>query len=47
MRDSNIAIVMLDGIDLGRITQNTAHIVDVFNREAQAAMKLKHLDLDQ
>ncbi len=47
MRDSNIAIVMLDGIDLERIKQNTAHIVDVFNREAQAAMKLKHLDLDQ
>ncbi len=47
MRDSNLAIVMLDGPDLARITQNTAQIVDVFNREAQAAMKLKHLDLDQ
>lgn len=39
--------VMLDGPDLERITANTAQLVDVFNREAQAAMKLKHLDLDQ
>jgi site-specific DNA-methyltransferase (cytosine-N4-specific) len=47
MRDSNLAIVMLDGPDLQRITGNAAQIVDVFNREAQAAMKLKHLDLDR
>ena len=47
MRDSNLAIVMLDGIDLGRITERPAQIVDVFNREAQATMKLKQLDLDQ
>lgn len=47
MRDTNMAIVMLDGTDLDRIMKNTSHIVDVFNREAQAAMKLKHLDLEQ
>jgi site-specific DNA-methyltransferase (cytosine-N4-specific) len=47
MRDSNLAIVMLDGPDLERINANAAQIVDVFNREAQAAMKLKQLDLDQ
>jgi len=47
MRDSNLAIVMLDGPDLARITINTAQIVDVFNREAQTAMQLKKLDLDQ
>ncbi len=47
MRDSNLAIVMLDGPDLARITGNTTRIVDVFNREAQAAMLLKQLDLDQ
>ena len=46
MRDSNLAIVMLDGRDLDRITANAAQIVDVFNREAQAAMQLKKLDLD-
>lgn len=45
MRDSNLAIVMLDGPDLHRITTNAAQIADVFHREAQAAMKLKHLDL--
>jgi len=47
MRDSNLAIVMLDGPDLDRITANTAHVVDVFNREALTAMQLKKLDLDQ
>jgi hypothetical protein len=47
MRDTNLAIVMLDGTDLDRIMKNTSQIVDVFNREAQAAMKLKHLDLEQ
>lgn len=47
MRDSNLAIVMLDGPDLDRIKANATQIVDVFNREAQAAMKLKQLDLDQ
>ena len=46
MRDSNLAIVMLDGPDLQRITTNSAQIVDVFNREAQAAMKLKSLELE-
>ncbi len=47
MRDSNLAIVMLDGPDLARITVNAAQIVNVFNREAHAAMQLKKLDLDQ
>jgi site-specific DNA-methyltransferase (cytosine-N4-specific) len=47
MRDSNLAIVMLDGPDLIRITANTSQIVDVFHREAHAAMQLKKLELDQ
>ena len=47
MRDSNLAIIMLDGQDLNRFTANPANIVDAFNREAQAAMRLKTLDLDQ
>jgi hypothetical protein len=47
MRDSNLAIVMLDGHDLDHIKANAAQIVDVFNREAQAAMQLKQLDFDQ
>jgi site-specific DNA-methyltransferase (cytosine-N4-specific) len=47
MRDSNLVIVMLDGPDLARITVSATRIVDVFNREAQAAMQLKKLDLDQ
>lgn len=46
MRDSNLAIVMLDGPDLQRITTNGAQIIDVFNREALAAMKLKSLELE-
>jgi hypothetical protein len=46
MRDSNLAIVMLDGSDLLRINENAVQIIDVFNREAHAAMQLKTLDLD-
>lgn len=46
MRDTNLAIVMLDGPDLSRINLNTSQIIDVFNREANAAMQLKKLDLD-
>jgi hypothetical protein len=47
MRDSNLAVIMLDGADLDRISANTSQIVDVFNREARMAMELKKLDLDQ
>jgi site-specific DNA-methyltransferase (cytosine-N4-specific) len=46
MRDSNLAVVMLDGADLDRISASTSQIVDVFNREARMAMELKKLDLD-
>jgi Restriction endonuclease len=44
MRDSNLAIVMLDGADLSAINNNPPAIVDVFNREARTAMKLKVLE---
>lgn len=44
MRDSNLAIVMLDGADLAAINKNPPAIVDVFNREARNAMKLKVLE---
>lgn len=46
MRDSNLAVVMLDGADLDRISASAAQIIDVFNREARMAMELKRLDLD-
>ena len=44
MHDSNLAIVMLDGVDLAAINTNPPAIVDVFNREARNAMKLKVLE---
>ena len=44
MRDSNLAIVMLDGVDLAAINENPPAIVEVFNREARTAMKLKALE---
>lgn len=44
MRDSNLAIVMLNGADLAVINNNLPAIVDVFNREARTAMKLKVLE---
>ncbi|MBM3493035.1 MAG: restriction endonuclease [Armatimonadetes bacterium] len=45
MADSNLSIVMLDRADLDTITVAPTRIVDVFQREAQHAMKLKELDL--
>jgi site-specific DNA-methyltransferase (cytosine-N4-specific) len=44
MRDSNLALVLLDGLDLTAINRNPTAIVDVFNREARNAMKLKVLE---
>ncbi len=45
MTDSNLCLVLLDGKDIKSIEANPATIVDVFNREAAHAMKLKALDL--
>lgn len=45
MSDSNLCIAMMDGGDLADILDNPAHVVDIFNREAKQAMKLKALDL--
>lgn len=44
MAQSNLAIVMLDGADLSRIMARPAVIVDIFEREAHAAMRLKKLE---
>ena len=45
MRDSNLCVVMLDGQDLKTIIANSPAIVDIFNREAKQAMKLKAIEL--
>jgi site-specific DNA-methyltransferase (cytosine-N4-specific) len=45
MEDSNLCLVMVDGADVAAIVENPSAIVDVFNREAKQAMKLKALDL--
>ena len=44
MKDSNLAIVMVDGADLTAINAAPPTIVDVFNREARFAMRLKALE---
>lgn len=43
MADSNLCVVMVEGTDLASIEANPVSIVDVFNREARHAMKLKEL----
>jgi hypothetical protein len=43
--DSNLCLVLLNGKDIAAIEKNASTIVDVFNREAAHAMKLKALDL--
>jgi site-specific DNA-methyltransferase (cytosine-N4-specific) len=47
MRESNLAIVLLDGKDLKLINDEPAKIVDVFRREAEHAMRLKKLSSDE
>lgn len=44
MADSNLCIVMVDGVDLAHIEARPAAIVDVFTREARHAMDLKRLE---
>lgn len=41
MEDSNLCIVMVDHADIDIVEKNPASIVDVLNREAKYAMKLK------
>lgn len=45
MKDSNLCIILINGHDLKLIKDNQAAIVDIFNREAQNAMKLKALEI--
>jgi len=47
MQDSNLCVVMVDRTDIQAIARNPAVIVDVFNREAKHAMKLKELDIKE
>lgn len=43
MTDTNLCVVMIDKTDLTAINRTPSAIVDVFNREARHAMKLKTL----
>lgn len=45
MTDSNLCIVMVDGRDIEKISKTPPVIVDVFNREARQAMRLKAIEL--
>lgn len=45
MSDSNLCVVMVDGRDIAAVVETPPTIVDIFNREAEQAMKLKALEL--
>jgi hypothetical protein len=45
MTDSNLAIIMIDHIDIKNIVGNPANIIYILNREANYAMKLKKLEI--
>lgn len=45
MQDSNLCVVMVDQADIMVIEQNPTRIVDIFNREARHAMKLKEITI--
>jgi site-specific DNA-methyltransferase (cytosine-N4-specific) len=46
MHETNLCVVMVDGKDVKRINDDPTAIVDVFQREAEHAMKLKALVLE-
>lgn len=41
MQNTNLSVIMVDRVDIQAIEQNPTVIVDIFNREAKHAMKLK------
>ena len=45
MKDSNLCVIMIDQADIASIVENPTNIVDILNREAKHAMKLKALEL--
>ncbi len=45
MQDSNLCVIMVDRADIKAIEQNPTSIVNIFNREAKHAMKLKVLEI--
>jgi hypothetical protein len=47
MKDSHLCIVMVDRSDTDTIARDPTAIVDVFNREARQAMKIKKIDVTQ
>ena len=47
MQDSHLCIIMVDRDDLDAIVQEPTTIVDVFNREARHAMKIKKPDVTE
>lgn len=47
MQDSNLCIALLDRQDILSVVQNQPAIVDILNREARHAMKLKPLQLHE
>lgn len=46
MADTNLCVVLVDGEDITRICENPSRIVDVFEREAKEAMRLKRLEIE-
>ncbi len=45
MKDSNLCIVLIDGEDIKKISQNPVAIIDAFEREAKETMELKKIEL--
>lgn len=46
MKDSNLAIILIDKEDIDRISEAPPTIIDVLRREAKNAMRLKKLELE-
>lgn len=44
MKDSNLAIVLLDGSDIKKVSQSPEKIIDIFNKTASRTMVLKRIE---
>ena len=47
MQDSHLCIIMVDRDDTDAIVRDPTAVVDVFNREARQAMRIKKIDVTQ
>ena len=44
MKDSNLAIVLIDGDDIRKVSESPEKIIDIFNKSASRTMEIKKIE---